>query len=183
MTWMTQCHAGDPEHLGRNFKTIAHHARTSLLVGGGESRAMHRILLAYNGSERAAPALGWAVRLQRSLSDEVLLVAVEENPATESDWYARIEAGLAAGGLHGRLRRRHGQPADEILAAATEHDADLIVMGSYRHSALPSWLIGSLPDQILSRTRLPVLVAEAPSHPEDQSDTRPASQEMGHGKV
>jgi nucleotide-binding universal stress UspA family protein len=54
---------------------------------------------------------------------------------------------------------RLGQPAREIVAVAEENQADLIVMGRYRHTALLEWLMGSTVDRVLRGTELPVLMA------------------------
>src|SRR5262245_659914 len=73
-------HAANSDYLGYHFRTIAHQTCQPLLVGGDESRPIQQLLLAYNGSERAQRALVWASLLQRTLSAEVVVVAVAEDP-------------------------------------------------------------------------------------------------------
>ena len=53
---------------------------------------------------------------------------------------------------------RFGLPADEILSAAAEHGADLLVMGSHGHGALYHLFTGSVVTGVLKRTPCPVLV-------------------------
>ena len=53
---------------------------------------------------------------------------------------------------------RFGLPADEILSAATEHGADLLVMGSHGHGALYHLFTGSVVTGVLKRSTCPVLV-------------------------
>jgi len=51
---------------------------------------------------------------------------------------------------------RQGDPADEILAAAADRDADLVVMGS--HGADPTRnLLGSVSQEVVTRSSVPVL--------------------------
>jgi nucleotide-binding universal stress UspA family protein len=149
-------HEGDPHHLGQSFRAIAHHANLPLVVGGDEARTVRRLLLAYDGSDHTRPALSWASLLQRTLPAEVAVVAVQENehPST-AKWLAEAKAQF----VDCQCLHRQGQPAGEIVAAAEETQADLIVMGRYRHTALLEWLSGSTVDRVLRGTELPVLMA------------------------
>jgi nucleotide-binding universal stress UspA family protein len=148
-------HEGDAHHLGQSFRRLAHHARLPLLIGGDEERRVRRLLLAYDGSERTQPALSWASLLQRTLPAEVVAVAVQENGLQETqEWLAEARSNLA----DCRSVPRLGQPDEEIVAVAEEHQADLIVMGRYHHTALLGWLMGSTIDRVLQRTQLPVLI-------------------------
>jgi nucleotide-binding universal stress UspA family protein len=149
-------HEGEPDHLGGSFRLIAHHARVPLVIGGDGERTVRRLLLAYDGTKHAQPALDWAASLQRALPAEVVVVAVQENERqSTSEWLAKARAQLAGCQCQSRV----GQPADEILAAAEETQADLIVMGRYHHTALLEWLTGSIVDRVLRGTQLPVLMA------------------------
>jgi nucleotide-binding universal stress UspA family protein len=152
-------HAMDVSYLGRNFRAIAHHVHQPILVGGDELRSTQRLLLAYNGSERATSALAWATLLQRTRQSEVIALAVQENSSASQPWLSEMQAQLDTGGLANyRFASRTGLPSTEIVAAASEHQVDLIVMGRYRHTALLEWLVGSTLDRVLCSTRLPVLV-------------------------
>jgi nucleotide-binding universal stress UspA family protein len=152
--------ASDPHHLGRNFQAIAHHVHRPMLVGGDEPRSVQRLLLAYNGSEHAQRALTWASRLQHTMVSQVVVLTVVEDQYPSSAWLCEIKAQLDQGGLADyHLISHEGHPASEIVAAAAENGADLIVMGGYQHTALLEWLAGSTLDRVLLDTLLPVLVA------------------------
>jgi nucleotide-binding universal stress UspA family protein len=149
-------HQGDAPHLGRAFRNIAHRLRPPMVVGGSEERTVQRLLLAYDGGDHARNALGWAARLQRALPAEVVVLAVQEEGQQGADaWLAEAQAQIDGA----QALRRQGRPADEIVQAAREEAADLIVMGRYRHAALLEWLTGSTVDRVLRGTELPVLVA------------------------
>ena len=149
-------HGDDPDHLGQIFQTTAHRAHVPLLVGGDGARPVRCLLLAYDGSSRARSALAWASLLQRTLPAEVVMAAVQENELqSSSEWLAEARVQLAGC----KCLHRLGQPAAQIVAAAEEIQADLIVMGRYRHTALLEWLVGSTVDRVLRGTQLPVLMA------------------------
>jgi len=72
-------HHNDNRHWGGNFRVIALHAETSLLIGGREYslEKIQHILLQYNGSEYSQRALGWAESLQ-SASRDVVILSIEK---------------------------------------------------------------------------------------------------------
>lgn len=73
---------------------------------------------------------------------------------------------LAKGGLTASTRYLVGHPGEQISAAAVKDKVDLIVMGSHGHSALRNLLVGSVTNNVLARTQLPLLVLrhkEAPT--------------------
>ena len=149
-------HQGDTQHLGHSFRTIAHRTRLPIIVGGDEEQTVRRLLLAYNGNEHARTALAWASSLQRSLPVDVAVVAVQEGEQqSAAEWLAEAQDQLGPC----QCLRRRGQAAEEIVAAARESGAELIVMGRYHHAALLNWLTGSTVDRVLRGTGLPVLMA------------------------
>jgi nucleotide-binding universal stress UspA family protein len=51
-----------------------------------------------------------------------------------------------------------GLAAEEIIKAAKEFKADIIVMGSHGHSTFGSLLLGSVAQKVLSISEIPVLI-------------------------
>ncbi|MGW8312067.1 MAG: universal stress protein [Desulfuromonadales bacterium] len=60
------------------------------------------------------------------------------------------------------IRIEEGQPAQVILAAAKDCDADLIVMGAHRHTVIGDAMIGSTTHKVLHSAAQPVLVVRIP---------------------
>ncbi|HTN48286.1 MAG TPA: universal stress protein [Burkholderiaceae bacterium] len=65
---------------------------------------------------------------------------------------------LSKAGLKAGARCLIGNPGEEISAAAVKDGVDLIVMGSHGHTALAGLLVGSVTNNVLARTRVPMLV-------------------------
>jgi nucleotide-binding universal stress UspA family protein len=148
-------HAADTAHLGLNFLSIAMHTQKPLLVGGDDLRPIKRVLVAYRGGSQSQETLDWASRFYHMLNTELIILVVAEDRSTRPDEPAQFDQrGLT--GYH--IIRRSGQPAAEIVSTAEETQADLIIMGRYRQSTLMEWLTGSVPDQVLRQTKLPVLI-------------------------
>jgi len=155
-------HANDLKHLGHNFLAIAHRVHLPMLVGGNEQPQPQRLLLAYNGQAHSQDALAWAARLQHSLSAEVMVVAIKEEDEDDlhQNWLEQIKMSLDQSDLTDyQLLVQRGQPTEGIVATVSEKEADLIVMGGYRHKALLEWLIGSTLDAVLRLTSVPVFIA------------------------
>lgn len=53
---------------------------------------------------------------------------------------------------------RHGEPAAEILACAEEGGHDLIVMGTHGRKGLARMLLGSVAEQVVRDSPIPVLL-------------------------
>jgi nucleotide-binding universal stress UspA family protein/predicted transcriptional regulator len=58
---------------------------------------------------------------------------------------------------------RRGDPAQQILEAARDHDVDLIVLSTYGHTGPARWLHGSVADQVVRASQRPVVLASARS--------------------
>jgi nucleotide-binding universal stress UspA family protein len=153
-------HSDTPGRLGRMFRRIAHQSAVPYLVGGDQVGPVQRLLLGYDGTEKAKRALSWAARFQQDFECEALVVSVAQDAETQRDWLSEMQADIEAGDLvNYRFIVREGEPANEIAAVAEENRVDLIVVGRYRHSALVDWLTGSNLDRVLRKSPLPVFAA------------------------
>jgi nucleotide-binding universal stress UspA family protein len=65
---------------------------------------------------------------------------------------------IVAQGLEAQPLLRIGNPYDEIVGAAKEIGADLIVIGSHGHAGLERFLLGSTADRVVQYAPCPVLV-------------------------
>jgi nucleotide-binding universal stress UspA family protein len=60
------------------------------------------------------------------------------------------------------IRIHEGQPAQVVLSVAEEIGADLIVMGSHRHTVLGDAMLGTTTHKVLHGSSIPVLVVRIP---------------------
>jgi nucleotide-binding universal stress UspA family protein len=73
-------------------------------------------------------------------------------------------------GLKTTAEVRRGDPAKNILAAAKQSNADLIVLGTHGKSAMDGFWAGSLTPKLLSRTQIPLLLVPVSDPPADSGD-------------
>jgi nucleotide-binding universal stress UspA family protein len=140
--------------------------------------AMHNILLPVDSSEERATAQSDAVRDVPHAAEEVrvyLLHVFDDRDIAEKTAVRQTTGGNVA---HERLGRvgidvepmsRHGDPAQEIIRAAEEIDADRILLGGRKRSPLGSLLFGSVTQEVMLDTSRPVVVTGEAETTEDPS--------------
>jgi nucleotide-binding universal stress UspA family protein len=144
-----------------------------------------RILVAVDGSENGERAAAKAGRLAAACGAEVLLVTVEprtpvpdelrefarsehldESPTQLWEEIGRevlqraVDAVRGAGGADVVVssQTRIGEPANTLLAAAGETEADAIVVGTRGFGRVKGLLLGSVSQKLVAAARVDVLV-------------------------
>jgi nucleotide-binding universal stress UspA family protein len=104
----------------------------------------------------------WGVR--RVVLTHVIQVGYMQGAALahETDyanWLENLAQPLRVAGLDVLVSiRASGVPADEILVAAAEHKADLVVLGSRGHNVISRLFLGSVARAVIRTTTLPLLL-------------------------
>jgi nucleotide-binding universal stress UspA family protein len=138
---------------------------------------MSTILIATDGSPEAREAVDYGLELAASETARVVLLQVippidwtqldrgaiirpiPEEIALRRSFALEEAARLAAShGVPVTSEVLAGDPADEIVTYADNHDVDLIVVGSRGRGTLASTLLGSVSRAVLHDARRPVLV-------------------------
>jgi nucleotide-binding universal stress UspA family protein len=116
----------------------------------------HVVLVAWKGTREAARAAHDALPFLRT-AQHVVLCTVGEQGAASLDEAAAM---LGRHGVAVHLERVGGTEASAgeiLLAQATAHGADLLVMGAYGHARLRELIFGGATHQVLCNATLPVL--------------------------
>jgi nucleotide-binding universal stress UspA family protein len=150
-----------------------------------------RILVPTDGSDVSAAAERAAIAFARALGSEVVVLAVGQPrlPAASAEAAMAIDPGLdeaellAAANEHAQrvataaaaagvrctpIAVLDYSPAEAIIATAEDRKCDLVFMGSHGRRGLSRLLAGSVTQQVLAESRVPVLVMRAahpPGHP------------------
>lgn len=127
---------------------------------------MYRILLAVDENERRAAACARAVADLPGGGDEkrvTILHSFTDNPRGASA--SQVEAvriardHLDERGIAYEIDESSGDPADAILEAARDIDADMIVVGGRKRTPAGKAIFGSVTQQVILNGDRPVLVA------------------------
>lgn len=122
-----------------------------VLLVPGPATPMARPLLAFDGSPKAKEALFVAAYLAEEWSASLTVLAA---PAAVS--FAREYLDFHE--VAARFIEDEGAVADNVLRAAAEYSADLILMGGYSARPLVEVVVGSTVDAVLRRSLLPTLI-------------------------
>lgn len=117
------------------------------------------VLVAWNGSRESARAVHDALPFLLASRNPVVLCAVGEASRKSLD---DAVAMLERHGVRVRPERVDGPDASAgeiLLALATAHAADLLVMGAYGHSRLREFVFGGATRHVLRHAGLPVLLS------------------------
>jgi nucleotide-binding universal stress UspA family protein len=133
-----------------------------------------KILVAFDGSESARRAFGMALEIAEPIGAEIIVASVARppEPATMVETTAMIETATEhfeqqfselrsqaqARGLTARTKVVVGHPAEQIIHAAAEEEADMIVMGHRGKSMIQRWLLGSVSKRVISYAPCSVLI-------------------------
>jgi nucleotide-binding universal stress UspA family protein len=139
-----------------------------------------KIVVAADGSPASTQGLRQVADLAPRIGAQVVVVHVRHLPATAVVAPGVPDAGLvetldeqeaqvrqevlrlfAGAGADWEIVVRAGSPGEEIVQVADESGADLVVVGSNRHSSLHNLLLGSTAGYLATHSRAPVLVMRA----------------------
>lgn len=144
----------------------------SIVPAGPDADVVATIGVAYDDSDAARTALGFAARLARALGARLVLISVVEPFAggrfeTTADDEVRFRNTVAdaadaaaaslAEGLEVEVRTLPG-PAGEMLAAAAKEGIDLLVAGSRGYGPLRAVLAGSVSRYLADHAPCPLIV-------------------------
>jgi nucleotide-binding universal stress UspA family protein len=138
-------------------RRLAHHTPCDLLlVSDDDANRYGRILVATDGSVTADRAARKGYDLADAVGATVGLVFVG-HPAT-GDLITKDTIATFAGEIATDVQLRAGDPGEEILAAAKQADADLIVVGNKGMAGARGFLLGSVPEHVIERAERDVLL-------------------------
>ena len=141
----------------------------------------HRILVAIENSAADRTIITHVSELARLTGAGLLLVHVADGWAArhfddlklrESEemkddraYLERLRADLAGQGFDVETRLAMGDPATELIRAATDQRVDLIAMSTHGHRFLSDILHGSTADRVRHLVKIPVLLLRAQPSP------------------
>jgi nucleotide-binding universal stress UspA family protein len=135
---------------------------------------IHKILIAYDGSDSAKHALEFSLDLATRYAAELHVLAVARVPELGEDVETKalieqsrrhrehalqpVKNRLAGTPLKISFEIDVGHPAVQIVRYAERHGIDHIVVGHRGHTVFDRWLLGSVAKQVMTHARCAVTV-------------------------
>ena len=95
-------------------------------------------------------------------TDEAASLAWVETEIEQAEGYLRpVAERLNEQGLNPEMEVRFGNPGEEILKAASEYGSDIIAMATRSRRGVARLVFGSVADQVLRESHVPVLLITA----------------------
>jgi Rieske Fe-S protein len=153
---------GQQYTLGPVAQRLSHHSPRDLLIVSDRPHpdrppVYGRVLIATDGSPTADRAARKGYDLAEGLEVPVTLVFVG-HPVTGALITEDTVRIYEPDEVQTTIDVRRGDPADEILAAAGEHDADLIVIGNKGMTGTKRFFANPVPQKVVDRADRDVLV-------------------------
>lgn len=148
------------KRLGSGIRTILRQSSRPILMVRDWVSSFNRILLAYDGSPKGREALFISTFLAKQYHKEVVILVVARKPEEGSALLNDAQLQLGNGYTEGLLVESNDKISDVILQTAYQHGCDVIVMGGYGLPPLWEAIFGSVVDDVLRSTFLPVLICQ-----------------------
>jgi nucleotide-binding universal stress UspA family protein len=129
-----------------------------VLTVPGKTTSLGSALLAYDGSPKSDEALFVACHLADQWKIPLVVVSVDERGHSAEHSLERAQEYLANRDVQAELISSEGAVAEAILKIADEYASELIIMGGYGRRWVPEVVLGSVVDEVLRTTSLPLLI-------------------------
>lgn len=145
--------------LGSTFEAVVRHISVPVLAARSKTFSINRILIAFDGSDRAEDALKIAIHLAGEKKNRsIVFLTVDEGYAWLKQAYEKGESQFNEQSVKAKSLFVKGHAAEEIVRISQAENCDLIVIGGYGRRRFIEMLFGSTVDDVMRGAGCPVLI-------------------------
>ncbi len=147
----------DHKGLGAVAERVLRSSNQPVLVAPVKMQEIKRVLLGFDGSDRAREAMTYAAELSRRLNVPMTALSADQDEELVQERLATVRSYAEAHGLElVTMPLLNVDPVEAILGVAQE--GDLIAMGAFGEGRIREWLLGSTTESVLRVAEQPVLL-------------------------
>lgn len=144
--------------LGSVSQTVAHRSTRPVLIVRRPTD-FSCVLVPTDGSQSAQRALEFSALLAGKFASRLVALHVSESGTPDSQEVLKQASELLKErGVKGETRNAVGSVANEIVKAAEDERASILIMGTMGKSSLPFFTMGGVADRVTSYAPCPVLL-------------------------
>ena len=146
--------------LSSGMRMILRRSSRPVLVVKGQISTLNHLLLFYDGSPKGKEALFLSAYLSKRYKRKLSILVIESDQKKGEALIAEARDCLGDVWVEILLKDVSGDLAGTITNIGAEINADLILTGGYNLSPIFEILFGSIVDEVLQRTTLPVIICQ-----------------------
>jgi len=146
------------ERLESGIRKLIQRCHRPILTIPGASSKLERLLVAYNGSPKAAEALYAAAYFAGRWVVPLIVLTIAEPGQVKPKTLNRARYYLRSQGIKTTFVQEQGDIPETILEVVQDNQVDLIFMGGYSRSPLVEVALGSPLNAVLAKSSVPVLI-------------------------
>ena len=143
--------------LGSTAETIIHSIRVPLLLTVESHKPVKRVLIAYDGTKYIKRALEWLKEPFGNHEIALSILTVSSLPVAAAEIIDEANQILEEYPGDITTWSEDGEPAQKILEVAEHDNVDMIVLGAYGQTRVRELILGSVTEEVIRQTKLPVL--------------------------
>ncbi|MBT3321396.1 MAG: universal stress protein [Anaerolineae bacterium] len=144
---------------GSGLRTMLRRCPRPMLVVRDQLSNFNHALLSYNGTPKSKEALYLAAYLGNKWGIKLSALVIEHEERDTDTIYADAHEYFKKHNLPINLiHHKKGIRSEIILKTAQENHCDFILMGGYKSSSLVEVVLGSVVDEVLRQTEIPLLI-------------------------
>jgi nucleotide-binding universal stress UspA family protein len=145
-------------HLGSNLERVIRGSIRPVLVASREFRPIESLVVAYDGGESIAKAIGFLVQSPLLKGLPCRLIHAGQAASQTASGLKEATERLIAAGFDAGWEAMPGHPEEVVSDAVSRHRASLLVMGAYGHSRLRQLVLGSTTSALIRTCKIPILI-------------------------
>ena len=145
--------------FGSGLRTMIRRCPRPILVVRNQLSDLNHALLAYNGTPKSKEALYLATYFGTAWGIQLSVLVIEHEETNIEAIYTDAKTYLSKHSLDANLiQHEKGKRSEIILNVADENQCDFILMGGYKASSVVEVVLGSVVDEVLRQSQIPLLI-------------------------